>query len=36
LNYKKWFEFLEKFEYFLAWIEIIHISWNNDEYIDFF
>jgi hypothetical protein len=36
LNYKKWFEFLEKLEAFFDQIEIIYISWNNEEYISFF
>ncbi len=36
LNYKKWFEFLEKLEIFFDQIEIIYISWNNEEYISFF
>jgi len=36
LNYKKWFDFLEKFDDFLDQIEIIYLSWNNDEYISFF
>lgn len=36
LNYKKGFNFLNLFDNFLEWIEIIYISWNNDEYITFF
>jgi len=36
LNYKKWFNFLEKLESFLDEIEVIYLSWNNDEYISFF
>lgn len=36
LNYKKWFEFLEKFEAFFDQIEVIYLSWNNEEYISFF
>ncbi len=36
LNYKKWFVFLEKFEVFLEQIEVIYLSWNNEEYISFF
>jgi len=36
LNYKKWFDFLEKFDLFLEQIEIIYLSWNNEEYISFF
>jgi len=36
LNYKKWFEFLEKLEAFFDQIEIIYLSWNNEEYISFF
>lgn len=36
LNYKKWFVFLEKFEAFLEQIEVIYLSWNNEEYLSFF
>lgn len=36
LNYKKWFQFLNKFESFLDEIQIIYLTWNNDEYISFF
>jgi hypothetical protein len=36
LNYKKWFEFLEKLEVFFDQIEVIYLSWNNEEYISFF
>ena len=36
LNYKKWFEFLEKLEIFFDQIEVIYLSWNNEEYISFF
>jgi hypothetical protein len=36
LNYKKWFEFLKKLETFFDKIEIIYLSWNNEEYISFF
>lgn len=36
LNYKKWFQFLWIFESFLNQIEVIYLSWNNDEYITFF
>jgi len=36
LNYKKWFEFLEKFESFLEEIKVIYLSWNNEEYTSFF
>lgn len=36
LNYKKWFDFLEKFDSFLEEIQTIYLSWNNDEYISFF
>ncbi len=36
LNYKKWFDFLETLESFFNEIEIIYISWNNEEYIWFF
>lgn len=36
LNYKKWFEFLKKLEDFFDWIEIIYLSWNNEEYISYF
>lgn len=35
-NYKKWFEFLEKLEAFFDQIELIYLSWNNEEYISFF
>ncbi len=36
LNYKKWFDFLKKLESFFDQIEIIYLSWNNEEYISFF
>mgnify|MGYP002641655906 CR=1 FL=1 len=36
LNYKKWFDFLEKLEIFFDQIEVIYLSWNNEEYISFF
>lgn len=36
LNYKKWFNFIEKVESFLEQIGIINLSWNNKEYILFF
>ena len=36
LNYKKWFEFLKKFDSFLSQIEIIYLSWSNEEYISYF
>lgn len=36
LNYRKWFEFLAKFDDFLEQIEVIYLSWNNEEYISFF
>lgn len=36
LNYKKWFNFLKKFDEFIESIEVIHLSWNNEEYLSFF
>ncbi len=36
LNYKKWFKFLEKLDSFFEQIELIYLSWNNEEYIWFF
>lgn len=36
LNYKKGFKFLEKIDSFFEQIEIIYLSWNNEEYISFF
>lgn len=36
LNYKKWFKFLKKFDDFLDGVEIVYLSWNNEEYVSYF